>query len=179
MNLILRGIMHYLWALTALSCDVLSLKEEGHFCLVPSVDRPSGPNRPSHSCSHSFFIDAKRESIFQVKYICFQNFWFNADCNILILCHLLLAIYHIFIYWGKIFTCIFIWYLCLFTLLKWSNLSSSKLIRMLAKGFLILIISFDEINTLMLLCTLTILVQSFKAQFIITDDVDGQKCKYG
>lgn len=52
---------------------------------------------------------------------------------------------------------IFIWYLCLFTILKVSSLSSSKRGRMFAKGFIGIHTYFDNDNAL-LVCTLTTLV---------------------
>lgn len=53
---------------------------------------------------------------------------------------------------GHAFTCIFIWYQCLFVLLKISGLLSSKDGECWHNVSLIHIINFDETNTLVLLC---------------------------
>lgn len=48
---------------------------------------------------------------------------------------------------------------------------------MLAQGFFLChVINFDETNTVLLLCTLAILLQEFIDLSIITDDVDDKNC---
>lgn len=97
-------------------------KEEGHFCLAPSVDRylvqinsarpplstTMTPGRPLPLYLPNFLIDAKWGRIFVelLEYFIFKRGnrmkWLNANCNTLRFCHSLFALYHIFIYLGDV-----------------------------------------------------------------------------